>query len=168
MWIINFFIFMTTAFPKAGAVLGGISITVAEILFIIAIIKSRKEIWKFFRQNKIWFYIYVIYIVTITISIFANIKVAPLFRIAISLVLLISPLAVGIGYKSNFEKTMKIIAISLIIVGGYALLQWTIGIEKTAIQGLIIAYGDSFSNKTIGLRNGRFRSDKNAINLSSR
>lgn len=91
--------------------------------------------------------IYVIIILTVVII---NINQMELFRIAISIVLIVSPLAIGIGYKVNLNTFYKIIIVSMIITGLYSLLQWTIGIEATKIPGLNIAYGDTFADKPIG------------------
>lgn len=150
MWLINFFIFMTTAFPKAGMMIGGVAITIAEILFAMSLIKSKKKLCEFFSNNKGWLYIYIIYAITIVFSTLINLRETSLFRIAISVVLTMSPLAVGIGYKAEKNIVANIIMVSLVIVGGFALIQWIFGIEKTAIPGLVIAYGDSFANKTNG------------------
>lgn len=73
-----------------------------------------------------------------------------LFRLAASLVLIASPLAIGIGYKIKLNTFYKIIIVSLIITGIYSLLQWIVGIEATKIPGLNIAYGDTFADKPIG------------------
>lgn len=73
-----------------------------------------------------------------------------LFRLAVSLVLIVSPLAIGIGYKVKLNTFYKIIIVSMIITGIYSVLQWTIGIETTKIPGLNIAYGDTFADKPIG------------------
>ncbi len=79
-----------------------------------------------------------------------------LFKLAASVVLILSPLAIGIGYKIKLNTFYKIIIISMIITGIYSVLQWTVGIEATKIPGLNIAYGDTFADKPIGYGfNGR-------------
>lgn len=70
--------------------------------------------------------------------------------LAVSLVLIVSPLAIGIGNRIKIDTCYKIIIASMIITGLYSVLQWTIGIEATKIQGLNIAYGDTFADKPIG------------------
>lgn len=50
----------------------------------------------------------------------------------------------------DFDKTVRIISVALLIVGLYAVVQFLFGILATEIQGLNIAYGDSFETKPIG------------------
>lgn len=130
--------------------IGGTAVTVAEFAFVLAVIISSKKIFKFFNENKGFLYIYLIYIIIILASIIANYDNLSLARIAIAIVLIVSPLAIGIGTKINQNIFNKIIIISLLITGLYSVLQWTVGIEATKIPGLNIAYGDTFADKPIG------------------
>ena len=91
-----------------------------------------------------------LYVIIILVVVLININQIELFRLAVSLVLIVSPLAVGIGYKVKLNTFYKIIIVSMIITGLYSVLQWTIGIEATKIPGLNIAYGDTFADKPIG------------------
>ena len=130
--------------------IGGTAVTVAEFAFVLAVIISSKKIFKFFNENKGFLYIYLIYIIIILASIIANYDNLSLARIAIAIVLIVSPLAIGIGTKINQNIFNKIIIISLLITGLYSVLQWTVGIEATKIPGLNIAYRDTFADKPIG------------------
>lgn len=105
---------------------------------------------QFFNQNKKFLYIYILYAITILVVVLINYDHTSVFMLAVSLVLIASPLAVGIGYKINPNTFYKIVIISMIITGLYSVLQWTIGIEATKIPGLNIAYGDTFEDKPIG------------------
>ena len=67
-----------------------------------------------------------------------------LYMVSVSMVLILSPLAVIIGGRMEFDKTVRIISVALLIVGLYAVAQFLFGILATEIQGLNIAYGASF------------------------
>ena len=150
------FEFINTAFPKAGMVFGGLPVTVAEIVFILAIVMYLKDILKTFSQIKGLLSIYIIFSFMIIISTITNLNYASLGQIFTGIILVISPLAIIIGYNLDYEKAIKIIIVSLIITGIYSIVQWNFGIENTAIYGLNIAYGDSFLNKPMGWgMNGR-------------
>lgn len=95
-------------------------------------------------------YIYLLYTIIILVVVLVNYNQISAFMLAVSLVLIASPLAVGIGYKVKPDIFCKIIIISMIVTGLYSVLQWTIGIEATKIPGLNIAYGDTFADKPIG------------------
>ena len=150
MLLNNIFLFMTMAFPKAGVLIASTPITIAEILFAICIIKYRGYILDFIRKNKYWTVFYGLYVFTIIIATLINLNEAPLFRIAISVVLTISPLSIGIGKSLEISKSIKIVTICLIIVGMYALVQWSFGINNTKVEGLTYAYGDTLDDKTNG------------------
>ncbi len=130
--------------------MGGTAITVAEFAFVFAIISSKKQILQFFNEHKKFLYIYLLYITIIITTMVVNYQNLSLNRIAISLVLIASPLTIGIGNKIKLDTFYKIILISLIITGLYSVLQWTVGLEATKIPGLNIAYGDTFADKPIG------------------
>lgn len=163
MLLNNIFLFMTMAFPKAGILIASTPITIAEILFAICIIKYRGYIYNFFKKNKYWTACYGLYAITIIIATLINLNEAPLFRIAISVVLIISPLSIGIGESLKTSKSIKIITICLIIVGMYALIQWSFGINNTKVEGLTYAYGDTLDDKT----NGYGVDGKEAIKMPS-
>lgn len=148
--MIYLFEFMNTVFPKAGIKFGGVSVTVAEILFIFSIIICFKDTFKVFFKVKGLFIIYFIFSFTIILSLISNLEFISLGAIFTSVILIISPLTIIIGYNLNYEKAMKILMIALVITSVYSIMQWCIGIEKTAIYGLNIAYGDSFLDKPMG------------------
>ena len=159
----NIFLFMTMAFPKAGLLIASTPVTIAEIIFVLCVIKYRKYIFDFFKKNKYWTIFYFLYTFTIIIATIINLGEAPLFRIAISLVLIGSPLTIGIGMSLKMENSIKIIILCIIIVGMYALVQWSLGINNTKIPGLTYAYGDSLDDKT----NGYGIDGKEAIKMPS-
>lgn len=154
--MIYLFEFMNTAFPKAGIMFGGVSVTVAEILFIFSIMLCFKDMFKVFLRIKGLFIIYFMFSFIIIISLISNLKFISLGAVFTSIILIISPLTIIIGYNLNYEKAVKILVIALLITSIYSIMQWFIGIEKTAIYGLNIAYGDSFLDKPMGWgENGR-------------
>lgn len=144
------FEFFTFAFPKAGILFGSVPVTVATLLFLLALLFSTKGIGFMADQYKGFSIGYVVYAFFVLMPLLLNITDTNSGNITVALVMLASPLAILIGTQADFEKTVKIIAVSLIIVGLYAVVQYFFGIERTAIPGLNIAYGDSFSQKTIG------------------
>ena len=148
--MIYLFEFMNTAFPKAGIMFGGVSVTVAEILFIFSIMLCFKDTFKVFLKIKGLFIIYLMFSFTIIMSIISNLEFISLGAVFTSIILIISPLTIIIGYNLNYEKAMRILVIALVITSIYSIMQWFIGIEKTAIYGLNIAYGDSFLDKPMG------------------
>ena len=145
-----FFEFVTFAFPKAGVLVGSVPITVATLLFLLALLFSIKGIGFMVDRYKGFVIGYAVYAFFVLMPLLLNITATDIGNITIALVMLASPLAILIGTQADFEKTVKIIAVSLIIVGLYAVVQYFFGVERTAIPGVNIAYGDSFSKKTIG------------------
>lgn len=149
-YLLYLFMFFTLAFPKSGIKIGGISVTVSLILFMIIIISNIKDILIYMKKNKIFLFIYAFYLMSLLSVTLINMQYCSTFQLAVVVILISSPLTIIIAPKVDKYIMFKLICISLIITGGYALLQYTIGIEKTAIYGLNIAYGDSFGLKPIG------------------
>jgi hypothetical protein len=66
------------------------------------------------------------------------------------MVLIFSPLTAFVSFGLKYSKFAKIVSISLIIVGGFAIIQNLFGIEATRIDGLTATVGTSYSDKSIG------------------
>ncbi len=148
--MINLFLFITFAFPKAGIKIDNIPLTVQMVLFVICVVLSIKVFTKIYEKMKSFAYSYILFSVILLLVAILNFKNIKSFYLLVTMVLITSPLAICIGYKANYNKAIKIMCIALIITGVYSLLQWSIGIEKTKIPGINIAYGDSFAYKSIG------------------
>lgn len=148
--MINFFLFITFAIPKAGIKLSGMPITLQILMFVLCIVICRKDILKVLNKNPKFTILYIIFCIILFFTLLLNYKSIQGFYLLVTLVLIFSPLALGIGYKANYEKLMRIMCIALILTGTYSILQWTVGIEATKIPGITIAYGDSYENKPIG------------------
>lgn len=150
--IITCFAVISFALPKAGAILGTVPVTVAEILFIICCIISIK----FKRPMKTDTRFTIIYIVFAFFMIFSG-----FYNIAngvgsagltMFILVLLSPfsyyfLALN---EEDIYKYCRIVCFSVSVVGLYALIQWIFGIEATKIPGVTIALGESYSRKPIG------------------
>ena len=148
--MIYIYAFICMAFPKAGILLGGLPLNLSTILLPFVVFYYRDYIIELSRKYKLFFYMLCLFISTSFIATILNINIAPKLALAITLIQVLSPFCIMLGYNADYEKAMRIIAISLCIVGGYALLQYLFGIEETSIYGLNIAYGDSFTDKPIG------------------
>lgn len=68
---------------------------------------------------------------------------------AMVLVIGFSPLSGAIASQSDVDTVYRITAFSLLIVGAYAVAQFAFGLYETEIQGLNIAWGESFRSKLI-------------------
>lgn len=148
--MIYIYAFICMAFPKAGILVGGLPLNLSTVLLPFILFHYRCYIIELSRKYKIFFNILYVFIFSAIIATLLNINVAPALTLAITLIQVLSPFCIALGYNTNYDKAIKLIAISLCIVGGYALLQYLFGIEETAIYGLNIAYGDSFADKPIG------------------
>lgn len=145
------FTFFTLAFPKTGLVMGGISVTVAELLFLISLfLHFKKNI--IFRINIKILVLALIYIFFLSCNLLLNIQDGPLINIFSVLILIVSPFTFFIGKQINIESFAKIVIISIFITTLFAILQKLFGVINTEIQGITVALGDSIKNKPIGLK----------------
>jgi hypothetical protein len=143
------FQFISMAFPKAGILIGTVPITVSTVLFIVTIFLVREQIWIALLKIRGLVQLYVIFCIFAVLIMALN-KFNSSFYITSTLVLIASPLAIGIGFAVNPQVAVRILMASLIVVGLYAFLQWVIGINETTIQGITVALGDSLDTKPIG------------------
>lgn len=148
--LINIIEFFTLAFPKAGILIGGIPITIALVFFGIWVLFHINSILKLIIYKNALGLEFIIFAVIIFFTIIANFKSGMRTPAAEGILYVISPLMVAVGYRANKEDAVKIITISLLIVGTFSIIQYVVGIEKTMIAGLTLTYGDSYLNKTIG------------------
>lgn len=144
-----FFEFMTFAFPKAGAQIG-VPLTIAMFLFLFALLKCHDQVIPGFMKIKGLAFSYMLFVSAVLVSLLFNLGNFPVFQLATVMVVIASPLALGIGRSLNQQTALKILAISLIIVGVYALIQRIVGIVHTAIPGVTYTFGQDLSAKPIG------------------
>lgn len=147
--LIDLFEFMTFAFPKAGAQLG-VPITIAMFFFLFALLKCQYQVIPVFSKIKGLSTAYIVFAGCVVISLIFNLGDLSSFQVTVAMVVLASPLAVGIGYSADLQRALKILAVSLIIAGGYALIQRVAGIVTTAIPGLTYTFGQDLAAKPIG------------------
>lgn len=148
------FEFFTFTFPKAGVLVSDVPLTVAMLLFAFALLWSVKGIRPAIDKFRGLAIAYVLFAVFILLPMVMSLSRLSLYMVSISIVLILSPLAIIIGGGMDFDKTVRIISVALLIVGLYAVVQFMFGIQATEIQGLNIAYGDSFETKPIGFGHG--------------
>ncbi|RYL95751.1 hypothetical protein EWI07_00815 [Sporolactobacillus sp. THM7-4] len=143
------FEFMTFAFPKAGAEIG-VPITIAIGLFGFALLKCRRQVIPALIDVKGLAFFYTLFVSAVLVSLFVNPGNFELFQLATVAAVTVSPLAIGIGRSVNPQTALKILAISLIIAGAYAVIQRMVGIVTTAIPGVTYTFGQDLAEKPIG------------------
>lgn len=144
------FEFISMAFPKAGVEIGQVPLTLSILLYGVLLIKYVNCIFKSMNWIRGFFRYYLFFVFMVIFITILNFGKTTLFNSFVSLILVLSPMAIVIGDNIELEKAKKILALSLLIVGTYAIVQWSFGIKNTAINGLNITYGDDFFNKPIG------------------
>ncbi|EST12782.1 O-antigen ligase family protein [Sporolactobacillus laevolacticus] len=143
------FEFMTFAFPKAGAQIG-VPFTIAIFLFLFALLKCQYQVIPGFMQVKGLAFSYTLFVSVVLVSLLFNLGNFPVFQLATVMMVIASPLAIGIGRSLNPQTALKILAISLVIVGVYALIQRIVGIVTTSIPGVTYTFGQDLAAKPIG------------------
>lgn len=143
------FEFMTLAFPKAGAQIG-VPLTIAMFLFLFCLVKSQYQVVPAFLEVKGLSISYLLFVLFVGLALIFNLGNLSAFQLSIVMVVVGSPLAIGIGRTVDPQKAMTILAVSLIVVGAYALIQRAIGIIDTAIPGVTYTLGQNLADKPIG------------------
>jgi len=148
--MISLFQFITMAFPKAGALVSGVPITVSMILLVLVLMRYFP--YSFIAMNKIRgvLPVYSAFCVLVVLVIILNLDGGEASKIPEAFVIMASPLAIGLGYKAKPHNAIKIIKVSLLIVGLYAVAQFNLGVVATTVEGLNVSMGDSLTNKPIG------------------
>lgn len=149
-WVLYLFLFITLTFPKAGAVIRDMPITVPLIMFAVLTIIYVLGVFKGFVYIRNYLGIYILYVFwgvsMFLIKVFSWNTMSFVFLVMI----IFSPLAISLGVRLDYNISMKIIALALFIVSAYAIMQYTIGLEKTMVQGLTISLGEDYAGKPIG------------------
>ena len=143
------FEFITMAFPKAGILVKTVPITVSTLLFLICIFLFRKQILNVFGRFKEFFILYLIFS-TFAVWVMILNKGLSAHYITFTLVLIGSPLAIGIGYAADGHMAYRLLMVALAVVSLFEILQWVLGINRTVIPGITVAFGDSIDTKPIG------------------
>lgn len=143
------FEFVTMAFPKAGVLIGTVPVTLSTLLFAAVVVVYRKQLLCFFEQYRAFLPFYLLFC-ALALWILVYNKGNSAYYITITLVLIGSPLALGVGFASRPQAALRILAFSLFIVGLYAIIQWIFGIDRTSVQGVTLALGDAIDRKPIG------------------
>lgn len=150
--MLELFEFISLSFPKAGTAEYFLPLTIANITFILAIIRlGNKNLTGFNVISKNFTITYLLYAFLLLISLLINIESVSgnAYLMAFTFVMLASPLALSIGYSIPSDKAMKIVAWSVIITSVYGLMQFFIGIEETTIPGISLAIGEQTTEKNI-------------------
>lgn len=143
------FEFMTFTFPKAGAQIG-VPLTIAMFLFLLSLVKCQYKVIPAFIQIRGLSVSYLIFTACVFISMIFNLGSISSFQLTAAMVVVASPLAVGIGQSIEPQKALEVLAVSLIIVGAYALIERLAGIVSTAVPGLTYTFGQDLAQKPIG------------------
>lgn len=143
------FEFMTFTFPKAGAQIG-VPLTIAMFLFLLTLLKCQYQVIPAFLQIRGLPISYLIFTACVFISMIFNMGNISSFQLTAAMVVVASPLAVGIGQSIEPQKALEVLAASLIIVGAYALIERLAGIVSTAVPGLTYTFGQDLAQKPIG------------------
>lgn len=145
--------FINMAFPKAGILYHGLPVTVSTLLFGVTLIYVMIRYgWKERPLPKVYWIVYLLFCLWVLTSLMINGKSLYMQRIASAFVLMASPLAVWLGWRvSSLHKALRIMAVALIMVAVYAIVQWFGGIEETTIRGLNLAWGESWRTKPIAI-----------------
>lgn len=144
--------FFNMAFPKAGANLYGLPLTLALFFFGIALIGI---LWKerdaLHEVPRVFWIFYILFVLSMLVSSIVHMSMQPsLGQLAAVAVLTGSPLAIILGVRAQrLELVFKITAIALLIVGLYAISQWMFGLLPTTIKGLNLTWGESWGNKPL-------------------
>ena len=148
--LISSFLFVTFAFCKAGAVIKGVPVTFSNVLCAAVVLCMLPELLRYARLHmKISIY-YCLYVFFVLLNTVLHIGHLSLKGYLYALVVAASPLMYIVGLNIEYDKCMKILCISGIIVGLYSIAQWLFGLSYTTIPGVTLALGDAWVNKPIG------------------
>ena len=150
--LISFFLFITFAFCKAGALIKGAPITISTVLCAAVVLCMLPELIRYARAYIGISTYYCIYVLFVLLNTILHIGQLPLKGYLYALVVAASPLMYVIGLNIKYDKCMKILCVSGMIVGLYSIAQWLFGLSLTTIPGITLAFGDAWTNKPIGYR----------------
>ncbi|MFT9004726.1 MAG: hypothetical protein ABF991_08475 [Liquorilactobacillus hordei] len=146
------FEFITMSFPKAGIQVGALPLTLNMLLFIVVFFMNLRFALESVKISYCFSVCYFLLVAFTLVSVLVNITnhTITAFNIASSFVVLMSPLAAVAIKRNDCDKSMKIMAISVLITGGYMIIQKLFGILDTALEGVTYTYGQDLIQKNIG------------------
>lgn len=145
------FIFVTTTIPKAGAQVGPLPLTLNLVLFSLIVLRSPGRALEALRKfNGYWCCYILLLVVGILGTLVAIGEGLESFELAQRVVVMFSPLAVVSAFRVEPELGVRIVALAVILVSAYALVEFVGGISETAIRGVTYAFGQSLEDKPIG------------------
>lgn len=157
------YVFVTTAFPKAGAQVAGLPLTLNLLLTAYVILRHPNQTLLSMQKHRSIMISYsVLFIFGVLSILLAFAQGAAPFTLSQMLVVVGSPLVGIAAFRLAPERFAKIIVVSMLIVNIYALIQYALGTENTAIGGLTYTYGQSFTDKPNG-----FKADGTAEKMTS-
>lgn len=147
------YVFVTTAFPKAGAQVAGLPLTLNLLLTAYIILRRPNQTLLSMQKHRSILISYsVLFVFGILSMLLAFVQGAAPFTLSQMLIVIGSPLVGIAAFRLSPERFAKIIIVSMLIVNTYAMLQYAFGIENTAIEGLTYTYGQSITDKPIGFK----------------
>ena len=175
------FIFLLTAltifinfwFPKGGIKIGGIPITIGEVLFGLLVI-----FWIMFKviNKKIKFSIVLLiaevyFLIRMIIAYNQNVNIVEFTGYAIPLIVfpfIFFVIINEINTQKKYEIIMKILVIGFFFLCIYSFIQYTFGIADTSIPGITVNYSDYKENgKTWYLHKSNGTSNENCKIVST-
>lgn len=146
------FEFVTMAFPKAGIQVGGLPLTLNMLLFGLILLINFRTLPAYIQSIPNLFIPYYFLFCFSILSLMVNYsqKTVSSMEIAMTIVVIMSPLAGVAIYNLNIEHSFKIMNISTIIVGGYMIIQKVFGIINTSVIGITYTLGQDLTKKNIG------------------
>lgn len=145
------FLFVTTAFPKAGIQLGDLPLTLNLVLLAILLLSGFPTALKAlgaFRGVLPWFAFLVMFGVSSTLIAWQ--EGAPLYSVAQRITVMVSPLAAVATFRLNTRRSLRIVALAMIVTSAYALVQFAIGVTASSVSGLTYTMGQDLASKPIG------------------
>ena len=147
------YVFVTTAFPKAGAQVAGLPLTLNLLLTIYVILRHPNQtLLSIQKHHSITLAYSILFVFGVLSMLLAFVQGAAPFTLSQMLIVVGSPLVGIAAFRIPPERFAKIIIISMLIVNTYAIVQYVFGVESTAIEGLTYTYGQSLSDKPIGFK----------------
>lgn len=150
--MLKLFEFITLTLPKAGTAVYALPLTIANVMFLIAILRLGRNIFIGFSVlSKGMLLAYILYAYILCMVILVNFEYATshMRLLAYALVMLAAPLTLSVGYSIDPQKSMKILTWSVIITSVYGLMQFIFGVEEMAIKGITLAVGETYTTKNI-------------------
>ncbi|NEG70368.1 O-antigen ligase family protein [Bifidobacterium choloepi] len=168
------FQFVTMVIPKSGIVVGALSLTLNLVLFAVIVIRDPNQT---VRSLQLLRWIGICYVpllafgmVTFTLGMISS-GVEPL-KLAQVIIVVASPLAIvattrrlpevdhaerrnslpkpGARAIRATQRAFQLVAVALLIVNAYGLLQYFMGVSNVTVEGLTTTYGQAIEQKTIG------------------